>query len=64
MTNLKIQSKQIKRLEEKMTLKTIPHTQSVTEIEQHPQMKELSIAELMAQHMNEEKQKATMFYEE
>ena len=47
-----------------MIPKTIPHTKSVTEIKQTSQMKELSIAKLMTQYMNEEKQRATMFFEE
>ena len=37
-----------------MTPKAISHTQSDVKIEQHPHMREMSIGELVAQHMNEE----------
>ena len=43
-----------------MTPKSISHTQSGVKIEQHPHMREMSIEELVAQHMNEEKKMAKM----
>ena len=44
-----------------MTLKAISQTLSDIEIKQHPHMKEMSIGELVAQHMNDEKKMAKMF---
>ena len=41
-----------------MTLRSISHTQSELKIEQHPNVKEMSIEELMAQHMKEEQQRS------
>ena len=41
-----------------MTPKATSHTQVVTEIEKLPHMKDMSIEELMAQHMNEEQQRS------
>ena len=43
-----------------MTLKAISYTQYDVKIEQHPHIREMSIGELVAQHMNEEKRMAKM----
>ena len=51
--NVQFQSIPLKNLEEIMTPKAISHTQSNAKIKQHPNMKEMSIEELMAQHMKE-----------
>ena len=48
----------LKSLEETLTLKATSHTQAVTKIEQPPHMKDMSIEELMTQHMNEEQQRS------
>ena len=58
--NVQFQSIPLKSLEETMTPKAISHTQSNIKIEQHPHMKEMSIGELVAQHINEEKKMAKM----
>ena len=58
--NVHIQPIPLKSLEEAMTPKAISHTQSNMKIEQNPHRKEMSIRELMAQHMNEEKKRAKM----
>ena len=55
--NVHIQPIPLKSLEEAMTPKAISYTQSDMKIEQHPHRKEMSIKELMAQHMNEEKKR-------
>ena len=41
-----------------MTPKATSHTQAMTKIEQPPHMKDISIEELMAQHMNDEQQRS------
>ena len=46
--NVQFQSIPLKSLEETMTPKATSHTQVVTEIEQPPHMKDMSIEELMA----------------
>ena len=61
--NVQFRSIPLKILEETMTLKVISHTQFDVKIEQHPHMKELSVGELMAHHMNEEKKIAKMSVE-
>ena len=58
--NVQVQSIPLKSLEETMTPKAISHTQSNIKIEQHPHRKEMSIGELVAQHINEEKKMAKM----
>ena len=52
--NVQFQSIPLKSLEETMTPKAASHTQAVIEIEQPTRMKDMSIEEIMAQHMNEE----------
>ena len=47
--NVQFQSLPLKSLEETMTPQATSHTQAVIEIEQPPDMKDMSIEELMAQ---------------
>ena len=56
--NVQFQSIPLKSLEEIMTPKAISHTQSNVKIKQHPNMKEMSKEELMAQHMKEKQQRS------
>ena len=51
--NVQFQSIPLKSLEETMTPQATSHTQPVIKIEQPPHMKDMSIEELMAQHINE-----------
>ena len=56
--SVQFQSIPLKSLEETITPKATSHTQSEIKIEQHPQRKELSIEELMAQYMKKEQQRS------
>ena len=56
--NVQFQSIPLKSLEETMTPKAISYTRSKMKKEQHPHRKEMSIGELMAQHMNEGQQES------
>ena len=56
--NVQFQSIPLKSLEETITPKATSHTQLKIKIEQHPQMKELSIVELMVQYMKKKQQRS------
>ena len=62
-TNVQIQPIPLERLEEEMTLWATSYTQTKIEIYQPLQNEEMSIQELMAKHMNEEKNMAKMSFE-
>ena len=55
---VQFQSMPLKNVEETITPKATSHIQSKIKIEQHPQRKELSIEELMAQYMKKEQQRS------
>ena len=55
---VKFQTIPPKSLEETIIPKATSHTQSEIKIEQHQQMKELSIEELMSQYMKKEQQRS------
>ena len=55
---VQFQSIPLKSSKETMTQRAISHIQSELKIEQHPNMKEISIEEVMAQHMKEEQQRS------
>ena len=56
--NIQFQSIPLKSLEETITPKAISYAQSELEIEQYPNVKEMSIEELMAQDKKEEQQRS------
>ena len=56
--NIQFQSIPLKSLEETITPKAISHAQSELEIEQYPNVKEMSIEKLMAQDKKEEQQRS------
>ena len=56
--NVQFQSIPFKRLEETMTPKATSHTRALTGIDQPLHMNDMSIEELMAQHMNKEQQRS------